>query len=364
MALNTGQQYSPGDLAQYTGGDTWDQKEFFYNGKKYAVRDNGNGTRRVEERTPTPNDIRSGNASGGNTKQILVNEISQQLIELEDKLAQIPNVSFTQQEKDAFMQKAITDITPWYEKTKADIEKGIKEGKIRTAEDTLALVARVKMDVKNSFQKYDIEEAQTEEEFTQKLAEITSDSEEAVETKKYEWTQRLNDAKLGLEKSGIYSSGIGQKKLADLQARQEAEKAALERRTEVAKQQQETVKKFSLDRVAIARQAITDDRKRRIGDPVTTAQLETGAKAELGLGADQEIGSEADLAYQREQRNTKVYDPTALDALEEDKYSRQASKFQTIQTEEKDARESEYESQRKVLLAQQAKKQLELNSYR
>lgn len=366
MALNTGQQYSPQELAQYTGGigETWDQKEFFNNGKKYVVRDNGNGTRRVEERTPSPNDVRSGNVYGGNTKQILVNEISNQMIELEDKLAKIPNVTFSQQELDAFMQKAIAEITPYYEKKKLEIEKGIKEGKVRTAEDTLALISRVKMDVKNSFAKYDIDEVETEEEFVQKLAEITSSSTEAIETKTYEWTQRLDDAKLGLEKSGISSSGIGMKKIADLKARKEMEQAAIERRTEQAKAEQETVKKFSLDRVAIARKAITDDRLRRIGDPVATGQLESGAKGEIGLGADEEIGSEADIAYRRQQRDTKMYDPTALDALDENKRTAQETTFTDIKQSEEDARQSEYESQRKAIQSQISKKQMELNSYR
>lgn len=263
MALDTNKQYSPNDLAKYVGSanDAWNGKEFFVDGEKYKIIDNGNGSRRVQKLNPTAGDIKSGQAFGGNTKQILVNEISKQLIELEDRLGQIPNVTFTTEELDAFMNKAIAEITPYYDKKKEEIEKGIKEGKIQTAEDTLALIERVKMDVQNNFAKYDIDQAQTEEEFINRLADITASSNEATDTKRFEWKQRLQDARIGQVQKNIFTSGVGQKQITDLETRKQQELKAIERQTGQALTETNTTKKFSLDRIALARQAITDERK-------------------------------------------------------------------------------------------------------
>ena len=365
MALDTNKQYSPNDLAKYVGSanDAWNGKEFFVDGEKYKIIDNGNGSRRVQKLNPTAGDIKSGQAFGGNTKQILVNEISKQLIELEDRLGQIPNVTFTTEELDAFMNKAIAEITPYYDKKKEEIEKGIKEGKIQTAEDTLALIERVKMDVQNNFAKYDIDQAQTEEEFINRLADITASSNEATDTKRFEWKQRLQDARIGQVQKNIFTSGVGQKQITDLETRKQQELKAIERQTGQALTETNTTKKFSLDRIALARQAITDERKRRIGEPTQTDALEAQARADIGLTADQQIGSEADIAYNRAQRNTKVYDPTALSSLEEERRAALEKTNLDIKQNEEDIRNSEYEAQRKKILAEQSRKQLELNSY-
>src|SRR3990167_9336462 len=59
-----------------------------------------------------------------NAKETLVDQITSQLIELEDKLAKIPNVTFTTEELDSFMNKALDEITPYYNTKKAEIDKG------------------------------------------------------------------------------------------------------------------------------------------------------------------------------------------------------------------------------------------------
>ena len=362
--LNTSRSYSPGELAGYAGGqgETWDQKEFFFGGEKYKIRDNGNGTRRLEQMQPTKNDIQSGKAVG-DLKPFLIDEISNQLIELEDKLNKIPGVSLTQEEQDSFLKKALDQITPYFEQKKSEIEKGIREGFIRTAEDTLALIQQVKNEVKNSFQKYDIDQAQTEDEFVAKMADITSAEGEAVESKVYEWQQRMQEAKMNLGKKGILSSGIGMKQLSELEKRQQAEKEAIARRAEQAKTEATTVKKFSLDRVALARQQITDERKRRIGEPTQTAEMEAKAREAAGLAPDQNL-SETDILNNRQARNTKVYDPTALNSLEEERRTALESRKLSLQTEEIDRRTAQEKAQRDAINAQMAAKQRELQNVR
>ena len=363
--LDTNKRYNPNELAGFVGGagETWSGKEFFVGGEKYRIQDNGDGTRSIQPLAATKSDIQSGRAVG-NIKPFLVDEISNQLIELENKYAAIPGVSLTQEEMDAFLNKALDQITPYYEAKKTEIEKGIKEGKIRTAEDTLSLIERVKTDVKNNFARYDIDQAQSEEEFINKMADITASSSEATDAKRFEWKQRLDDAKMGLNKQGILSSGIGQKEIANLDARRQEELAAIQRRTQQSQTESETAKKFSLDRIRLARQAITDERNRRIGEPTSTDQLAEKARGELGLTSDQPIGSEADIAYQRAQRNTKVYDPTALSDLEEERRTALESRNLSLKQEEIDRRTAEEKAQRDAINAQMAAKQRDLQNVR
>lgn len=363
--LDTNKRYNPNELAGFVGGagETWNGKEFFVGGEKYVIRDNGDGTRRVEQGQATRSDIQSGRAMG-DIKPFLVEEISNQLIELENKYNSIPGISLTAEEQDAFLQKALDQITPYYEQKKTEIEKGIKEGKIRTAEDTLALIERVKMDVKNNFARYDIDQAESEEDFINKMADITASSSEATDAKRFEWKQRLDNAKTTLNQKGILSSGIGQKQVSDLDTRRQEELAAIQRRERQAKTETETAKKFSLDRITLARQAITDERNRRIGEPTSTDQLANEARGELGLAPDQQLGSEADIAYRRAERNTKVYDPTALSSLEEERRTALESRNLSLQQQELDIRQQEEKRQREAINAQMAAKQRELQNVR
>ena len=195
------------------------------------------------------------------------------------------------------------------------------------------------------------------------MADITSAEGEAVESKVYEWQQRMQEAKMNLGKKGILSSGIGMKQLSELEKRQQAEKEAIARRAEQAKTEATTVKKFSLDRVALARQQITDERKRRIGEPTQTAEMEAKAREAAGLAPDQNL-SETDILNNRQARNTKVYDPTALNSLEEERRTALESRKLSLQTEEIDRRTAQEKAQRDAINAQMAAKQRELQNVR
>lgn len=361
--LNTSKEYSPGELGQYVGGaqEAWNGKEFFVGGEKYRIQDVGNGNRRVVQMNPTKQDIESGKAVGDLTP-FLVDEISNQIIELENKLASIPGVSLTQEEMDAFLEKAIDQVEPYYNQKKSEIEKGIKEGTIRNAEDTLMLLRTVKSDVAQNLAKYDIDQAQNEEEFVNRMAEITAIKGENLDSKKFEWLNRLDTAKKDLVQNGIYDSGIGMKEISNLEARKRQELDSVNRAADTAKTETETANKFSLERIALARQAVTDERKRRIGDESQSAALEAKAKTDLGLTGDQQIGSEADIAYARAQRNTPVYSPQDLTTLEEEKRKAIESRKLSLQQEELDIRKTEEERQRQAIQAQIASKQRQMQN--
>lgn len=363
--LNTTKRYSPGELGGYVGGsgNAWGGKEFFAGGEKYQIIDNGDGTRGLRQLNPTKSDIESGRAVGSLTP-FLVDDISKQIIELEDKLANIPGVSLSQAEMDAFLEKAIAEVEPYYNKKKAEIEQGIKEGKIRNAEDTLMLLRQVNTDVTNTLSKYDIDQAQSEEEFINTMSEITSARDENLETKRFEWKSRLDNAKQDLVSKDIYDSGIGRKEVNDLQTRQQQELSSINRIADESVTKEQTAQKFNLERISLARKAVADDRKRRIGDETQSAELENKARADIGLGTNDPLASDAELLYNRDARGITPRSPEDITNLEEERRKAVESRKLSLQQEELDIRKSQEEAQRKAIQSEIASRQRQMNSLR
>jgi hypothetical protein len=145
------------------------------------------------------------------TKVWLVDKTANEIIKLEDKLANIPGVSLSQKELDAFLSKAIDQVTPYYNKKRTEIETGIKEGKIRAAEDILTDIRRIQEEIGTTLKKFDIDQAQTEEEFVNTLADITASKDEDIATKRYVWGERIKESKQKQVQTGMLTSGIEKK---------------------------------------------------------------------------------------------------------------------------------------------------------
>ncbi len=116
----------------------------------------------------------------------LENELTDILIELDEKLSAIP-LHITDEEREAFLQSAIEQITPYYDKKKLEIEAGIKEGKIRTAEDVLTEIRAVREESTVLLEKWDIEKAETEEDFINTISDITATKDEDIAAKREDW---------------------------------------------------------------------------------------------------------------------------------------------------------------------------------
>src|SRR3989304_3115881 len=61
-------------------------------------------------------------------------KITQDIIAIDKQLDELFKIGLTDAEKEQFLQKAIAEIQPYYDKKTAEINQQLQEGKIRTAE--------------------------------------------------------------------------------------------------------------------------------------------------------------------------------------------------------------------------------------
>jgi len=295
----------------------------------------------------------------------IVSSITNEIVALDRELDKLGPLSLTDAEKEAFLQKAIEQVTPYYNRKTAEIEAGIKEGKIRSAEDLLISIRDVDQEVKSTLAGLDIRQAETEEDFLNRITDITATRDEDVATKREEWRLRLENTKMGQIQSGIFTSGIGTKKREDIERLREMELSTVQRRTQAEQTAAETARKYDLEQIKLARETAQKERATKIGTPEQTAVAET-ARTELGLQPGQELGSKAEIEYARSQpgRNISVYKPEVLTDLEEERRKAVESRKIELQTGELGIKEQQEKLARQKIEAERARKYAELSSYR
>ena len=323
--------------------------------------------------------MRGSSSNGGSSNQDylrnqsaekLKDEIANTISDLESQLNNIPGVSLSQAEMDNFLQKAINQVTPYYDKKKAEIEKGIKEGKIRTAEDLLYNIQAVKQDTENLLAKYDIRQAQNSEELANTLADITSRKGEDLALSRNLWTERLNTAKTNQVQSGILTSGIGKKVISNLLGRRDLEQQAIERRAASAETGARTTYKYNLEDIQQARKAVEEARNRKIGTPDQTLSTVNQLRGTLGYNPATSsndlftgMPSREEELRLRAERNQPVYSPTALTNLGEEKMKAIESRKLNLQGDELAVRREAYRNRRQSILNRIADQRARLSSY-
>lgn len=325
-------------------------------GKTYILW-NDQGKRRVEEYTASTQQRLEQEAADR-----LENEIANVLIEIDEALSQIP-LDVTDAERDQLLQKAIEQVSPYYDKKLGEIQAGIREGKVRSAEDILAKIKEVRTDTEQALKGYDIRQAETEEEFIDTLANITATKEEELELARDDWRQRLETAKTGQVQTGVLTSGVGRKEISDLLARQQMEEQALERRAGAQATEAERRRKYELQEIELARESVRKERERLIGAPEEEAATTGAALATTGYGSLAELPSATELARLRAERNIPVYSPTALTELEEERKRAEESRRQELIGETRATRQAEAEATRKKILAEAAERSKGLRNY-
>ena len=123
---------------------------------------------------PTSSNSVSAQSAEDELKKNIINTI----IDLDNKLAGLQGVSFTQQEQDNFLNQALELVTPYYTTQKGILEAGVKEGKIRNMEDLAISMRDLQAGLEKTLSGLDISQAKTEEDFVNRLADITSTKEE------------------------------------------------------------------------------------------------------------------------------------------------------------------------------------------
>ncbi len=297
----------------------------------------------------------------------MVEDISNVISELEHKLNQIPGVSLTDAEMEGFLQKAIEQVTPYYNKKRTEIEKGIAEGKIRDAEDLLSKIRDVETNTYSLLAKYDIEQVDTEEKLTDTLANITAKKAEDLEYHRMNWQERIREGKQTQVQTGILTSGIGKQRIEEMLEKAELEKGSIERTTGVQEQEAQRTAKYDLERVKLARETAQKQREAAIGKPEETAATAEKLRGTLREGYPlvgetyaEGLSSETELLARRALRNISVYRPEALTEMEEERKRATESRKQEFQEAELTIREQEEKRQRQLIESQIAAKQRQL----
>jgi uncharacterized small protein (DUF1192 family) len=296
----------------------------------------------------------------------LVQEITKQVVELDRQIDELtPYLSLTDQEKQAFLDKAIEQITPYYERKKGEIEAGIKEGKVRTAEDILTNIRQVEEETKAELARFDLTTAETEEDFLNKIADITTSKDEDITVKREDYRQRIENLKVSQIQQGTLTSGIGAKKREEQERLKALEESIIQRKAETSATALETAKKFTIDQVALARQAAEQQRIRKIGTPAEVASTTASALETTGLQDINQLKSPEEIARLRAERGIKpLTDNTALPELEAERQKAGIATQQELQADELARRKATYGAQITKIKAEQAKKASQVSALR
>lgn len=281
----------------------------------------------------------------------LVNAIS----ELETKLNTLP-MEITESEMEQFLQRAVEQVTPYYEKKIAEIEKGVREGKIRSAEDVLTEIREVRGETDILLRKWDVEQAETEEELADNLASITARKEEDLALKRDDWRQRIETSKMEQVGAGTLTSGVGRKYIGELLGRQELEEAGIERRAGEAEVEEKREVKYDLQRISLARESAEKERVRKIGTPEEEAVTTGAALGTLGYGRIEELPSRTEIARRRGEEPVTTYKPEALIETEEERKRAIESRRMELVAQTRAEREQEKQALRTKTVSELARK--------
>lgn len=296
----------------------------------------------------------------------IVSTIQKEIVALDRQLDQLGALGLTDTEKQAFLDKAIEQVQPYYDRKTSEIQQGIDEGRIRTAEDNLLLIREVEQETKNALEQFDLNTAQTEEEFLNRLGFITAGADEDVAFKTEEWRQRLESLRFSQIQSGVFSSGIGEKKRLEQERLKQMELDSINRQEQEALTQAETSKEYNLENIRLAREAAQNKRERLIGAPQQTDAMKSEALTRLGYSDMGQLPSETEIM---ELRNSRGISPIfsggveKLNDLEAERRKALEGRSQELQQNELAVREQQAEAERKRILAQRAEKASKLNTF-
>lgn len=301
----------------------------------------------------------------GGDKAPLMEAITKQILELDRQLDQLGPLGLSDEEKEQYLNKAISEVQPYYDRKSIELDESLKEGKVRTAEDILINIREVEQEVASELSYYDLQSAQTEEEFLNRITDITATSEEDLGLKRNQWQQRLEDVKVSQVQSGTLTSGIGSIAREKEETTRDLELSKIQRRAEAEGTRVSTERKFDVENIKLAREKAEQDRIRRIGDPGQTAATREASRETLGLGEGENLGSVAEIERQRTERGINpVFDKNKVTDLEEDRRKAVESRKLELQAGELAPREQERDFQRDKTLSALSAKREELKRYK
>ena len=302
----------------------------------------------------------------GGVSAPIIEAISKEMVALDRQIDELtPYLSLTDQEKQAFLNKAIEQITPYYDRKTKELEASLKEGKVRTAEDILGNIKQIDEETKTELAKYDLSQAQTEEDFLNRLADITTSKDEDIAVKREDYRQRIETLKANQIQSGTLTSGIGAKKRADQERLKTMEESMIARKAETDTTAITAAKTQTIDQYALARKAAEEQRIRKIGTPSEVASTQAQAMQTVGIQDINQLGSPEEIARRRAERGiTPSLDQTQLPELQGERQKAGVATAQELQADELARREQTYGLQRDKITAERARKAAQIGALR
>lgn len=309
--------------------------------------------------------IKANGGVSGILSKGLTDSITKEIIAIDRELDSLFKIGLTQEEKDQFLQRAITEVQPYYDSKKMELERGLQEGTIRTAEDVLLAIQNVELETHEKLAYYDLQTAQTEEEFINRLADITSSKDEDVTMKAQDWRDRIETVRIQQVQSGQFMGGNAIQKRKELDERKALELSSIERKAQQAATEEETKKKYDLESIRLARESAQQARISAIGSPVETEATKQSALSTLGYTDMSQMPSEIALQKARQERQTPaIYDKNVLTDLERNRTADVESTKLELEKQRLAEYQTSYEAQRQKLLADKAAKAAQLGTYK
>jgi hypothetical protein len=263
------------------------------------------------------------------------------------------------------IKSGFDNLAPWVntlDKIVARFEDiGVESTRSR---DALATIREVEQETANKLSYYDLQNAQTEEEFINRLADITATAGETVQMKAMDWKDRIESTKMNQIQEGRFMNGQEVLKRKELEQGKQLEIGQVERKAQVAATGEEVSKKYNLEQIRLARESAQQARTRQIGAPVETEQTKQSALNELGYTNMGQLPSTEELQRQRMARQTSpLYDKTAVTDLERQRLGDVESTNLELQKQREAENTAAYEKQRQKLLADKAAKASQLGTF-
>ena len=288
----------------------------------------------------------------------LVEAMTKQVVEMNRQINELtPYLTLTQEEIDTYLEKAIAEITPYYDNKKAEIQASLEAGKTRTAEDLLISIRDIEEQTRTALEGFDLSTAETEEDFLNKIANITATEGEDIALKRNDYAQRLETMKFNQVQKGTVASGIGLKERQELEGRKSMEEAAIQRKADASEAFAQTAKNYNLENIALARRAAEEQRIRKVGTTSEAASTSAQAMDTAGITDMSQLGTPAELALNRANSGIVAStDATQLTDLEAEKTKAGIATQQEMQADQLAIRDATYGAQITKIQAEQAKK--------
>lgn len=163
--------------------------------------------------------------------------------------------SFTY-DKNKLLDQAMTLIQPYFDSRLKELVKQIGEQRVRTQEEYDQVMREIATQADSEIKKLDIINAETDEQLTQRLADIGATTDFSLEQARISWGDRIESEMQGKVEAGLGFAGQTAARKEELGRRQGLETGEIARRGGVQQEQAETSAFYTKERARVARETV------------------------------------------------------------------------------------------------------------